>query len=218
MKWTDDGIVISVRPFRERDQILTVLTKSHGRCAGLLRIQRVQQQPGNVVQAIWSARLPEHLGQWTLETERTPAAFVMTDGKRLRCLTKICQLVETHLPERHPYPAIFEAVTHLIEELIENAPAWPKHFVLFKLLLLQEVGFGLDLKACAATGQTEELIYISPKTGRAVSRAAGLPFHDKLLPLPVFLRDPSQEALIEDIENAARVCQFFLNKVVEKTL
>lgn len=214
VKWTDTGIVISTRPFSEHNQIITILTQTHGRCAGLMRVSRTkggQQQPGNQVQASWQARLSEHLGKWTLETTMTPAARFMMHPHKLACLMDVCHLVETQLPERHPYAIVYEALMHLIELLVSDDPYWQKFHVYFHVLLLREIGFGLDLSCCAATGQTDDLIYVSPKTARAVSREAGAPYHDKLLVLPAFLLDETREPCVDEIEQGLKLTRYFFN-------
>lgn len=213
MKWIDEGIVLTIRPFSERKHLITILTPTHGRYAGLVRGGRVLQQPGNKVQATWSARLSEHLGSWSLEVESVPAALMMMAPQRLACLTQTCFLLEKYLPERHPYPLVYALFHSLVEQLASNQEDWQHSYVLFQVTLLKEIGFGLDLSACAVTGQGHDLAYISPKTGRAVSRNEGKPYHDKLFLLPAFLTDETQKPTEEDLQQALVICQHFLKKV-----
>ena len=191
MEWSDEGFVLGARKHGEASAIVQLLTRGHGRHAGLVRgaagpRARGVYQPGNRVSARWRARLAEHLGTFTCELERSHAAAFLDDALRLSALTSACAIAEATLPERHPYPALYDAFAALIGAL-EAEPGWAAVYVRWELGLLGELGFGLDLGSCAATGATEDLVYVSPKSGRAVSRAAGEPYRTRLLPLPGFL-------------------------------
>jgi len=190
--WTDTGTILSVRPHGETSAIVELLTESHGRHAGLVRggrskTKRGMLQPGNQVRAEWRARLSEHLGAYTLDLIRDQSSAYLEDADRLAGLMAACSLVCVLLPEREPHRAIFDGLSALIAA-IEDTPHWPAGLVQFELGALAELGFGLDLRECAATGSTTDLVYVSPKTGRAVSKQAGEPYKDRLLALPAFLR------------------------------
>jgi DNA repair protein RecO (recombination protein O) len=188
MEWIDRGLVLSHRPFGESGTIAQLLTREHGRHAGLVRggsRTRAQVQPGTAVQAVWRARLADHLGNWTLEPERSVVAGLMDDRLRLGALTAACALVEAALPERQPVPAVFDATEALFDAL--EGDVWDAAYVAWELGLLGALGFGLDLTRCAATGATEDLTHVSPRTGRAVSAEAAAPYRDRLLDLPGFL-------------------------------
>ena len=215
MEWHDDGIIIGARKHGETSVIATVLTREHGRHAGLIRggagkRMRGIVQPGNKVRATWRARLSEHLGNFNLEPIESYAAAALSNGDRLAALTSACALIDTALPEREPHPALMDGLEILLCALNDDS-VWPVIYVKWEIGLLTELGFGLDLTACAATGETEDLIYVSPKSGRAVSRAAGLPYKGKLLALPQFLVDSSAPA---DIEDGLRLTAFFLENHV----
>lgn len=200
MEWHDEALILSMRKHGETSVIASLLSRTEGRCLGLVRGGQSRRrqgllQPGNLVEASWRARLPEHLGTLTLEPRRDYAALVMEDSGRLRALTAMTAVLEGALPERDPQPPVFDDSVLLVTILAE-APggeagglAWLVAYVRWELALLRHLGFGLDLESCAATGGTEDLIYVSPRSGRAVSAAAGEPYRDRLLALPDFLRE-----------------------------
>jgi DNA repair protein RecO (recombination protein O) len=191
MQWRDTGFVLVARRHGESALIADLLTRDHGRHAGLVRggqSPRVRAilQPGNEVAAVWRGRLDEHLGTITCELVRAHAARLLDDAGRLAGLTSAAALVTGALPEREPQADVFVSFARLIEAL-DSSIDWPVHYVKWEVELLGALGFGLDLSRCAVSGVAVDLAYVSPRTGRAVSRAAGLPYHDKLLALPEFL-------------------------------
>ena len=190
MEWTDQGIVLSARPHGEGGLIAALLTHDHGRHAGFVpgggsRRSRAVWQPGNLVQVNWRARLAEQLGNYSGEMREPHAAHALDSAAELAGLTAACAVLDAALPEREPHPAMFEGFRAFLGAL--GHPGWPALYVRIELGLLQELGFGLDFTKCAATGVTEDLAYVSPKTGRAVSRDAAAPFKGKLIELPSFL-------------------------------
>ena len=191
MQWQDTGFVLAARRHGESALIIELLTQKHGRHAGLVRggqspRWRAMLQPGNEVAAVWRGRLDEHLGTIGCELLRAYAARFLDDPGRLAGLTSAAALVAAALPEREPQPEVFASFARLIEAL-DSAIDWPAHYVTWEQDLLGALGFGLDLTRCAVSGATADLAYVSPRTGRAVSRTAGLPYNDKLLRLPEFL-------------------------------
>jgi DNA repair protein RecO (recombination protein O) len=192
MEWTDEGIVLGVRRHGESSAIVELLTREHGRHLGLVRggagsRMRPLLQPGNSVTALWRARLDEHLGYYQLEGTRLRAASLLASSHAVYGVTHLASLARL-LPERDPHADIY-AMLELTLDDFEDAGAAAVHLIRFELAMLAELGFGLDLQSCAATGATSELIYVSPKSGGAVSRTAGEPFRDRLLRLPAFLRE-----------------------------
>jgi DNA repair protein RecO (recombination protein O) len=190
MEWSDEAVILSVRPHGETAAVVELLTKQHGRHSGLVhggrsRKARPVLQLGNHIVARWKARLSEHLGHVTVELQHGYAATAMDDPAALAALNALCALCRL-LPERDPHPNLYE-ITLFVLGFLDDPTVWPALYVRWELALLDELGFGLDLSSCAATGSTDELIYVSPKSGRAVSRAAGEPYHDKMLSLPAFL-------------------------------
>jgi DNA repair protein RecO (recombination protein O) len=191
MHWTDEGVILSVRPHAETAAVVELLTREHGRHLGLVhggrsRKARPVLQPGNHVDITWKARLSEHLGAVTVEARRGYGVEIMEDANALCALTSLTSLAH-ELPERDPHPNLFE-ITLFILGFLDDASVWPALYIRWELALLDELGFGLDLSECASTGATADLIYVSPKSGRAVSAGAGEPYKDRLLKLPPFLR------------------------------
>ena len=191
MEWTDDGIVLGVRRHGESSAIVELLTREHGRHLGLVRggagsRMRPLLQPGNSVRAVWRARLDEHLGTFAIEAIRLRAATLLSSSHAVYGVTHLAALARL-LPERDPHEDIFEMLEHALDDF-DDAPKAAVHLVRFELAMLGELGFGLELDTCAATGETADLVYVSPKSGVAVSRAAGEAWRDRLLRLPPFLR------------------------------
>src|SRR5262252_5593348 len=190
MEWSDEGVILSVRPHGETGAVLELFTRAHGRHLGLVHGGRSRKlrpilQTGNHVDATWKARLADNLGHFGVELRRGFAAEVMDDAPALAGLTSIAALARL-LPERDPHPSLFE-ITLFVLGYLDDREVWPALLVRWELALLEELGFGLDLTACAATGSPHNLIYVSPRSGRAVSAAAGEPYKQRLLALPKFL-------------------------------
>lgn len=198
MNWSDDGIVLAARKHGETSLIVSLLTRAHGRHAGLVRggagrRARGVYQPGNRVTARWRARLAEHLGSFTCELEDGVAARLLDDRRSLAGLAAACALAEAALPERQPHAAVHDGLRGLLDALVaaeSGSAQWAEAYLRWELGLLGELGFGLDLSCCAATGRNDGLAWVSPRTGRAVSLSAGQPYADRLLPLPPFLLAP----------------------------
>jgi len=191
MEWNDKGVILDVRRHGENSAIVNLLTPNHGRHAGLVRgatskTMRGVLQSGNTVDAKWRARLPEHLGNYALETLKVRAIALLESGSALDALNAACAIAMVALPEREAHQAVFDGLEVLLDNL-DDESMWPALLIRWEAGLLQELGFGLDLSTCAATGEIDDLVFVSPKTGRAVSAAAGAPYKEKLLPLPSFL-------------------------------
>ena len=219
MEWTDEGIVVGVRRHGEAAAIVDVLTVEHGRHMGLVRggagsRMRPILQPGNTIRVVWRARLDEHLGHYMVEGLRLRAGEFLGASYALYGLNHVCALVRL-LPERDPHPALHAALFELLEGFGEARQAAVR-LARFELHLLAELGFGLDLDECAATGVREELVYVSPKSGRAVSRAAGAPWQDRLLRLPQFLSADEAPVAVarEDLADGFAITGFFLARHV----
>ena len=217
MNWNDEGVVLSARKHGEHAVIVQLLTHLHGRHAGLVRggtgrRARGVFQPGNCVKAEWRARLAEHLGSYTCELVAAPTAALLDDALRLSALAAACAVAESALPERESHPQLY---TRLLDFLVAlGGDDWMAAYVEWELLLLADLGYGLDLSACAATGGTEDLIYVSPKSGRAVSREAGEPYRDRLLPLPGFLAGTGAVPDAADIAAGLALTGHFLESQV----
>ncbi len=190
MEWTDEGILLSVAPHGETAAVVTLLTAEHGRHAGLVaggqsRKNQPALQVGNLVAARWRARLLDHLGNYTLEPVRPFAAPWLHDPEILAIISSACAITEASLPERQPMPGIFAGLCSLFS--IEDRSLWAPVYVKWEMSLLKALGYGMDLSCCALSGATEGLAYISPRTGRAATAEAAIPYQEKLLPLPGFL-------------------------------
>jgi DNA repair protein RecO (recombination protein O) len=196
MDWRDTGFVLSARRHGESALIVELLTAEHGRHAGLVRggqspRRRALLQPGNLVAARWRSRLAEQLGTLECELVTAHAAALLDDADRLAALSAAVALLLAALPEREPHADLYASFAGLLAAF-DSPGGWAASYVAWECDLLAALGFGLDLGRCAASGSNHDLAYVSPRTGRAVSREAGAPFRDKLLPLPAFLwRDAS---------------------------
>jgi DNA repair protein RecO (recombination protein O) len=197
MQWQDEGIVLGARRHGESGLIVQVLTRGHGRHAGLVhggqgRKWRPVFETGNHVSVTWRARLAEHLGTMTGELLRGYAARLIDDPTRLACLAAAAAIAETALAEREPHARAFDGLATLLASLDADR-GWAVGYVEWELMLLSELGFGLDLTRCAVTGERTDLVYVSPKSGHAVSARAGAPYRDKLLALPPFVAGQAED-------------------------
>jgi DNA repair protein RecO (recombination protein O) len=218
MQWEDEAIVLSGRAHGERTLVVQLLTREHGRHAGLLRggqgpKVRADWQIGNRLSVTWRARLAEHLGFITGEVVDAHAAKLLDDPLRLAALSAATALAGAALPEREPHPRAYRTLRHLIEALGVD-DRWAIAYVEWEMALLEELGFGLDLSSCAATGVTDDLIYVSPRSGQAVSAGAGAPYREKLLPLPAFVRGAVARPEPQDVLDGMRLAGFFLEQRV----
>lgn len=219
--WTDDGIVLAARKHGETSAIVTLMTRAHGRHLGLVRggagrRARGMLQPGNRVHARWRARLSEHLGAYSCEMTGAVAATLLKDRLRLAGLSAACAVTEATLPEREPHPRVYDGLAGLLAALAGDH--WPSAYVRWELALLSELGFGLDLSACAATGRNDQLAYVSPKSGRAVSLAAGEPYRRRLLELPGFMLSETAVGSPGDVALGLKLTGYFLESNVFRHL
>jgi DNA repair protein RecO (recombination protein O) len=217
MQWTDEGIVIGVKRHGEANGILELMTREHGRHLGLVRggfgsRMKPVLQPGNSVSATWRARLDEHLGNYTVEAVNLRAANFFAASHAIYGVSHLAALMRL-LPERDPHADLYAEFGDVLDHLDDPVVAAPM-VVRFELLVLSELGFGLDLEQCAATGARSDLIYVSPKSGRAVSRDAGEPWADKMLQLPAFLRDRDALPAGRDLADGFALTGFFLARHV----
>lgn len=221
MDWRDQGIVLSARRHGESSAVVTVLSETHGAHAGLVRggwgkRSRHLVEPGNRVYAHWRGRLAEHLGAYTLELEHAFGAALMEDALSLAAMTSALAVAEGALAEREPHAPTLEGLNALLDGMEHSGTAdWQSGYVKWELGLLGELGYGLDFNQCAATGTTEDLIYVSPKSGCAVSKAAGEPYRNVLLPLPDFLKNRGAAAeSVADVLAGLKLTGHFLERHV----
>ncbi len=205
---SEKAIVLGVKNFGERSYVVSLLTKENGRFLGVFK-RKNPPQIADIVSARWQARLNEQLGTFYLEHLKTTAAEFLDDWERLCALKSICETLNNCLPERQNFKIIYDNLLLFFKNL--NNEFYVKDYIIFELILLKELGFGLDLTSCAGGGDKNHLIYVSPKTGHAVSQEVGAPYRDKLLPLPAFLIKNTIPSL-EDLKNGLNLTGYFLTK------
>lgn len=215
MEWQGTGVIISVRKHGETSTIVDVLTESHGRHAGMVRGGAGRKlapilQPGTQVEVEWRARLEEHLGNYTLEPIQSRAT-IMSDRLALAAMGSVCALVNFAFPERLAMPRLYHATIALFDQMAQGG-AWLSDYALWEYAVLEELGYGLDLSSCAATGVQQDLIYVSPKSGRAVSASAGAKWADRMLPLPRFLRAETATKEASEVLDALKTTGYFMER------
>lgn len=217
MEWQDNGLIIGARRHGETSVILEAMTSAHGRHLGLVkggRSKRMQPflQVGNSARFVWRARLDEHLGTFSIEPTQLRTAGLLDNAEALHAIGLVAGLLRL-VAERDPHPTLCEAAL-LIADHLNDEDCLAELLVRFEAAILTETGYGLDLEHCAATGVTDDLIYVSPKSGRAVSKAAGEPYRARLLPLPAFLRGAIEAPRPSpaDIRAGFTLTEFFLRR------
>ena len=219
MDWRDEGILLSMRPHGETSAIIEVMTAAHGRHAGVVRGGASRKmaatlQPGTGLTLEWRARLDDHIGSFTVEPVKS-RAHLLSDWLALAGLMSACALLHAALPEREPHPALWSRTLVLMDALGQEG--WAATYVRWELCLLEEIGFGLDLSACAVTGASEGLAYVSPKTGRAVTAKGAGDWADRLLPLPPGLAGGAALSP-EEVLVGLKLTGFFLDRELRPVL
>jgi DNA repair protein RecO (recombination protein O) len=219
MDWRDEGILLSMRPHGETSAIVEVLTATHGRHMGVVRGGASRRmaatlQPGTGLTLEWRARLDDHIGSFTVEPVKS-RAHLLADRLALAGLMAVCALLHEALPEREPHPVLWQRTLGLMDRLGQEG--WTAAYVRWELCLLEEIGFGLDLSACAVTGATEGLRYVSPKTGRAVTATGAGDWADRLLHLPEGL-DMEGPLPVASVVAGLRLTGFFLDRELRPVL
>lgn len=216
IEWQDSGVVLSVRSHGETGGVASILTKEHGRAAGYVygvgssRLRGVLE-PGNVVSVHWQAKARNQLGSFTLEPDKSILADIIGDPLKMTVLQSACTLADKTLPEREKHENVFAGLCALMDSFATEY--WAVAYIYWEIGLLRELGFGLDLSSCAATGSTEGLIYVSPRSGRAVSAAAGNIYKEKLLALPSFLKGEGGSGNADILEGLKLTGHFLLHRV-----
>lgn len=217
MKWQDEGVVIATKKYGDKNLILSMFTKNHGKYRGLVRSTNNKFQISNLLHVEWSAKLPENLGFFKCELIESPFHHFLHDRLKNIAVVSFAFILEKVLPEGEPYIALYNHFQYFIYVIKYNNESWQSYYLNLELLLLAQMGFRLDLSKCAATGVTEDLHFISPKTGRAISKVAGDYYVNKLLPFPQMLRYVYNNNLqksysFEEFQLGLRVTGYFLNK------
>ena len=220
MEWRDQGALLSMRLHGESSAIIEVFTAAHGRHAGVVRggasrKMAAMLQPGSQLDVTWRARLEDHIGSFTAEPLRSRAA-ILSDRRALAGLNAVCALLHVALPEREPHPLLWRMSMALLDDLASGTD-WPPVYLRWEVLLLEELGFALDLGSCAVTGARDDLAFVSPKSGRAVSRKGAGDWADRLLPLPAVMLGQGTASLHEIAQGLA-ITGHFLNRCLEPTL
>ena len=222
MEWRDEGIILTSRKYGEYDAILDVFTREHGRRSGIVkgglgRRQRGNIQPGNEVTVTWRGRLETHLGTYSVELNKARSVAFLYSAPRLAALGSCCSLLSVATAENQPHEQLldgFLAFLDTLEVANEETTSWAPLLVKWEIGLLTELGFGLNFEECAATGAIDNLVYVSPKSGRAVSRDAGEPYKDKMLNLPTFLLGSGDNVTVSDVHNGLILTEYFIDRHV----
>lgn len=218
MDWQDEGVLIAMRAHGEASAIIEVFTALHGRHAGVVRggasrKHAATMQPGTQLAVTWRARLEDHIGSYTVEPLQSRAAL-MGDRLGLAGLSSICAMLRVALPERQPHPTLWRATMALLAAL-QHDPDWPAIYLRWEMTVLEEMGFGLDLSRCAVTGRRDDLAFVSPKTGRAVSRTGAGDWADRLFPLPYCLMGQGPTTPAEVAQGLAITGHFLARELAE---
>lgn len=216
IEWQDSGVILSARGHGENGGIVSVMTAQHGRAAGYVyglssSKTRGVLEIGNIVDIHWQAKSHDQLGSFSFELEHSSTADVIDDATKLTALQSACALADKTMPEGEAHPGVYQGMRALLDGFATDI--WAASYIFWEIGLLRELGFGLDLAKCVSTGETENLIYVSPKSGCAVSAGAGAIYKEKLLKLPPFLRG---EARFEDediLDGLKLTGHFFLHRV-----
>ena len=221
MEWRDQGILLSTRRHGETSAIIEVFTPDHGRHAGVVRGGTSRKiaphlQPGAQLDLVWQARLEDHIGSFRVEPVRSRAASALGERLALAGLNAVTGLLGFCLPEREPHPELYRHTEQLLD-LLDQPDLWPLAYLKWEVRLLHEMGYALELDRCAVTGTQEDLIYVSPKSGRAVSRGAAGEWADRLLPLPPVLRGTG-DAPDQEIADSFVTTGYFLTQHLARDL
>ena len=221
IEWQDEAALLAARPFGETSVIIEVFSEVHGRHAGVVRGGTSRKvapllQPGAQLSVTWKARLDSHLGSFAVEPVRSRAAAAMGDRLALAGLNAVCSLLVMVLPEREAHKPLYDRTIALLD-LLGQSDVWPLAYLRWEQALLEEMGFGLDLSACAVRGVNEDLVYVSPKSGRAVSREGAGQWAERMLPLPPVLAGKG-DATPAEIARALGTTGFFIENRLVKSL
>ena len=223
MKFTGEAIVLSSRRFNEASAVVSVLFEDHGVFRGVVKNSASPRNrgallSGNVVQAVWQSRLAEQLGTFTLELVTPTAAVIMNDDVKLLAVSSLCSLLSSFIAERDPHPRMYYVVSKMLKSMMEDS-SWYKNYLDCEVTLLAECGYGLSLEECAVTGTQSNLVYISPKTGRAVCDKEGEAYKDRLFTFYPALQPEYLDAItLPELINCMSVTHYFLQKMAKELL
>ncbi len=204
---TQKALLLHVRALGEKSYLLSLFTPEKGRYVGVTKTKNIPDI-ASFIDARWQARLEEQTGTYYLDGISSFAVNFLDDKKRLAVLSSVCELLHQLLPERQLFKKLYDE-TILLFDLLEEK-RFLEDYLRWEITLLQSIGFGLDFSACAGGGDASDLAYVSPKTGRAVSREKGFPYQDKLLNLPRFMWQPNVTATYDDLLKGFALTTYFL--------
>ena len=217
MRWESEGIVLGFSLHNEKSYILEVFTKEHGRHKGLIRgihskNLRSTIEPGNEVKALWSGRLETHLGNFTIEPIKAWSSLILSQKDKLAALSSLCSLVSLTMAEKQPNDLIYYKSKEMIKKIVSESDEWIKEYIHWELELLSEIGYGIDLSKCAVTSKKDELVYVSPLSGRAVTLEGAGSYKDRLIKLPKFVLSKASDCDNNDIVDGLELTEYFLRK------
>ncbi len=208
MQWQEQSIVLSSKPFSENCRLVNVFNRSIGKTSGLVKRTKSAIHVGDISDVTWKGRNADQLGTFKIETVFSPFSFVFENPLEILAIDSVCTLCSNGLPDRAPHGKLFDSVKQFLLELIHDN--WLLNYVLFEKMFLSEVGVGLSLSQCAVTGKKDGLFYVSPRTGKAVTKEVGEKYKDRLFVLPKFLLNADEDPSNEDILLALKITQHFL--------
>ncbi len=222
MKWQDTGVIVHKHRYAETKSIVTIFTKDNGKYKGVINVSKSNRgllEQGNIVQASWNARLEEHLGCWKIEELYSPIPYIVNCSLSLQLVSAACALLEQNLPERDKASDLYSVFINLLKSFsLKSIQISLQYYCLFEIALLEYCGFRLDMSKCVVTGSQDDLAYLSPKSGCAVSVQKGKPYADKLFKLPGFLvtQTISEKSItsLQEVMNSIRISSYFLNRYV----
>lgn len=215
----DIGIILALQKYGESSLLIKIISKEHGVCKGFVKgaikngKHNSTYQIGNLVDFSWRAKNPDNLGYFKIELEKSFLSKIIFDKMKLYCITAIVKVISDNILEREPHQELFDKLQDLLQNISKNNIEFLAQYIKMELYLLQILGYGLDLSYCALTGSSQNLYFVSPKTGRAATREAGLKYQDKLLKIPQFLVDKNHHKVTDhDISLGLNLSGFFLQK------
>jgi DNA repair protein RecO (recombination protein O) len=208
LQWRENGIVLSSKPFAESSRIVTIFNRTIGKTAGLIKGIKMSVQLGDISDVFWRGRTAEQLGTFKIENIFSPFTYVFNHSMGICAIESACFLCFKGLPEKAPHPALFDSLKTLLLSISQEN--WLVNYVFFEIKFLSEVGLGLDFSKCAVTGKTDDLFYISPRTGCAVTKEAGEKYRDRLFILPKFLISNCDYLSNHDVFSALSITGHFL--------
>jgi DNA repair protein RecO (recombination protein O) len=211
LQWQENSVILSSKSFAENSRVVTVFNKTIGKTSGLVKNKRMSVQLGDISNILWKGRTHDQLGTFKIENIFSPFTYAFNNPLGIFAIDSICFLCCIGLPEKAPHQKLFNTLKTLLLSISQEN--WLVNYALFEINFLSEIGFGLDLSKCALTKKTEDLFYVSPRTGCAATRSAGEKYKDKLFVLPQFLiskNTPSIAPTIYDITRALLITGHFL--------